>query len=411
MDHRIYLEDYARLLVEFGAGLQPGQTLLLEIDAENYELALHITKAAFEAGAKDVVVVYSDETIDALRAQNGAPLHEEHWKLEALRETLGADAVSIAFLSPRPSLSDVLEPEQAESLITYKNGLRNVVRDAIFRTNINWLYACVPNRDWAQFLFPELPQEEAYEKLWDVLMRICRIGTGGDAAMSWIDFYDENDKKAAWLERLHLSQLHITSELGTDITIGLFDGAQWLGGIAKASRTAATCQCNIPSYEIGTTPHRLSVNGVVYAALPLYLSGQRINKFWFRFEQGRVTDFGAEEGYDVLKAFLSQEENRYLGEVAFVEITSPIHQAGIVFGNTLLDENAACHMALGRGVTDVVPGLAGKTNEEVVAAGVNLSAFHVDFMFGTPGTDADGITQNGTIVPVFRGGMFVQKEA
>ena len=410
MDHRSYLKDYAHLLVEFGAGLQPGQILLLEIDAENYELAQYITEAAFAAEAKDVVVVYSDEAIDAMRARNDVPFCEERWKLEALREALGTNAVSIAFLSPRPSLSNLLATEQAESLITYKNGLRNVVRDAIFHKNINWLYACVPNRDWAQFLFPELPQEAAYEKLWDVLMHICRIGTGEDAASSWIDFYDENYKKAAWLKKLRLSQLHITSELGTDITVGLFDGAQWLGGVAKASRTVSTCQCNIPSYEIGTTPRRLAVNGVVYAALPLYLSGQRIDKFWFRFEQGRVTDFGAEEGYDVLKAFLSREENRYLGEVAFVEITTPIHQVGIVFGNTLLDENAACHMALGRGVTDVVPGLVGKTDEEVMAAGVNLSAFHVDFMFGTPGTNADGITQDGTVVPVFRSGMFVQEE-
>ena len=234
-----------------------------------------------------------------------------------------------------------------------------------------------------------------------------RVTEDSDPLENW-RIHDANlVEHARKLTELNFNQLHFTSELGTDLTVELVDNHVWIGGGDKTPK-GVYFDPNIPTEECFTMPKKTGVNGIVYASKPLSYSGKVIDGFWFRFENGKVVDFGAKQEEETLKSLLDFDEgSRYLGEVALVPYDSPISNSNILFFNTLFDENAACHLALGMPYPENVKGGANMSEEELKAAGANESSQHEDFMFGTKEMNIDGIQQDGTVVPVFRNGNFV----
>jgi len=406
-----YERKYAELLVRLGVAVQKGEYLLLEADAENYELARYITEAAFERGARDVIVFLRDAGVDHIRSMQGS--YEEissvaPWQKEGLSHYLEQGAVSLLLKSPHPSYFAEATPEAGQALQTFANDLRNVIRQYSATKGLRWCIACAPNRDWADFLFPEQKGEAAYEALWKLLMDICRVDETSDPVENWLDFLDVYGKHAGFLNRHHFDRIHFYNGSGTDFVVGFHPRAFWAGGFDRANYTPTTILANIPTNEIDTSPDKYRMDGVVCSSLPLVYAGQKIDGMRLTFRGGRVVEAVAREGQEALDRLLAVDEgSRYLGEVAFVENDLPLARCGKVFYVTLLDENAACHMALGNGFTYCVPGLEGADAQACEEKHLNVSKQHVDFMFGTADLNADGYDQEGNKIPIFRAGKFV----
>lgn len=403
-----YMDRYAKLLLKFGVAFQKGQKLVLEIPAEAKELAESIQKEAAERGARSVSLFYVDDTEDAallLRDQIAFEAKMKDYR-EKLEKALEGDSVSLAFVSPVPSVARILKAEQQQEYSEWKNDLRNVVRKAIRGRRIQWCYACCPNSDWAMQVYPECSREQALEKLWEKTVEFCYLDRE-DPVETWLSCYDSLYRRTKWLNSLALESIHFWNHTGTDITVGLNPRCIWEGGLERESYDGTFYQCNLPSYEICTTTHKTRTNGKVSASRPLYIHGSRVENFTLKFQNGRLVEIQAETGKEILETVLSKDEGcHYLGEIAFVEKDVPIAKSGMVFGNTLLDENAACHMALGCGFPGNIEGIDSKDLIQVEKSGVNLSDVHLDFMFGTDDLCADGYCENGTVVKLFRNGKF-----
>ena len=266
-----------------------------------------------------------------------------------------------------------------------------------------WCVVSASTVGWAKRLFPELTDEEAYLKLWDQILSACRA-KGEDPVADWEEHISILDEKAKFLHENELVKLHITNELGTDLYVGLPKGHIWQSAGSYAKK-AARFVANIPTEEVFTMPHKEQASGIVYNAKPLNYSGVLIDNFWLKFEEGKVVDFGAERGYDVLKNLLDTDEgSRKIGEMALVPFDSPISNTGILFLETLFDENAACHIALGKAYPTCVKGGPEMSDEELSAVGANDSLIHVDFMIGDATTNIVGITADGKEVVIFKDG-------
>lgn len=405
------LDAYAGLLLEFGVALKEGQDLLLEIPVEQRGFARLLAEKAYRMGAREVRVVYRDEELDLIHAMylpEGGDMHISNRQKEETAQILHPNGVSLAFLSPRPKLYGKLPKEKKQVLDTYYNEQRNIVRNVIRKDRIQWCYACLPNREWAEFVYPQLAPEEAYERLWETILDVSMVRSGSNAKQCWLAYYDNLYCWTAKLNSLRLDRLHFSNALGTDITIGLHPQCIWEGGLPKESYTNEYFQCNLPSYEICTTTDRFRADGTVVVSKPLYINGAIIKNFRFEFKEGKVIAFDAEEGKETLAYLLQTDEgSSFLGEVAFVEVDTPIAKANTLFYNSLLDENAACHLALGCGFPSNIRGIDPQNEQAVQDSHVNISSQHIDFMFGTEDMDADGITQEGQKIAVFRHGKFV----
>ncbi len=402
------IEKYAALLVRFGVALKKGQRLVVEIPSGQRLLAEAITASAKRLGA-DTVVFYRDDEEDAACWEKDPRRFQmcQQQEKAKLEKALEGDAVSLAFLSPNPRLDKEWDDTEKKEIAAAKNDLRNVVRRAIRGRKIHWCYACVPNPDWAKWLFPELDKDAAGEKLWDVLADLCLLKEG-DPLQAWLECYADLYRHTERLNGLSLSKIHFTNRLGTDLEVGVNPDCIWEGGIAKESYTPDFFQCNLPSYEVCTTTDRMRTNGIVYASKPLYVNGGVIDGFHLEFQDGKVVSYGAKKGKSLLESILSYDAgSRYLGEVAFVDKDTPIAKSGLVFLNSLLDENAACHLALGEGFPGNIRGIDPSDPVQVEKSGVNRSGQHVDFMFGTEDLCADGYMEEGQKVPLFRDGKFV----
>lgn len=405
------LDAYAGLLLEFGVALKTGQDLLLDIPVEQRDFARLLAEKAYRMGAQEIRVAYRDEEMDLIHAMylpEGGEMHISDRQMQETAQILHPKGVSLAFLSPRPRLYGKLPKEKKRVLDTYYNEQRNIVRNAIRRDRIQWCYACLPNREWAAFIYPQLVPGKAYERLWETLLDISMVRRGSDAKRCWLEYYDGLYRWTEKLNALRLDRLHFSNSMGTDITIGLHPQCMWEGGLPKENYTEDYFQCNLPSYEICTTTDRFRADGIVVASKPLYVNGAVIKNFRFEFKGGKVVAFDAEEGKEMLAYLLKTDEgSSFLGEVAFVEADTPIAKANTLFYNSLLDENAACHLALGCGFPGNIRGIDPKNEQEVRDSHVNISSQHIDFMFGTDDMDADGMTHEGRKVAVFRQGKFV----
>lgn len=409
MDHR--MQEYARLAVRIGANVQEGDILMLNSPVECAEFARMITAEAYEAGAKDVIVKWSDDVIGRLRYQNAQDevfdVFPEWEKLEY--DTLAADRgfARIAIYAEDPEALAGIDPDRIRRASAARNKGLQVFYDKLMRSEFSWCLVSVPVLSWARKVFPEYEDGKAMDALWDAIYETMRIDGSGDAVEKWQAHTRKLRERCEWLNSLHLQSLHYTSGLGTDFTVRLPEHCVWCGGSEKNGR-GIDFIANMPTEEIFTAPHKYGGNGVLAASRPLCLHGNLIQGIRFTLEEGRIVKAEAEEGLEILEQVLDMDEgSRYLGEVALVEYNSPISNQKLLYYNTLFDENAACHIAFGAAYPECVEGGNDMTKEELESAGLNDSDTHEDFMIGTPDLEIRGITVEGREVQIFRNGNFV----
>lgn len=402
------LQAYARLIVRAGANVQQKQGVVIYTQPEACHLARLVAQEAYDAGAGWVEAVYADQTIDALsyRFQSPAtlsrvPAYQRHRQRFLNREL----PCEIYILCEDPEgLSDV--DEEVLSLVRQKRGrILKPLRDA--RENKNqWTIAAAASPAWAKRVFPSLPQEEAVQKLWDAIFACARVDASrGQEA--WLSHGAHLSSRAKKMSAYAFQSVHLQSQsTGTDLTIDLIEGALWMGG-AEETLSGTVFYPNIPTEEVFTTPCRAKAQGVVYATKPLSFMGQLIEDFSLVFENGRVTSCRAVRGQALLEKMLTLDENAsMLGEIALIGKDSPIAQSGVLFYETLFDENASCHLALGAGFSNVLPDFAELSHEQTIARGVNDSVHHTDFMIGAPDMRVTGKTRDGQEVCVFEKSMW-----
>ena len=278
--------------------------------------------------------------------------------------------------------------------------------DAMMASRFQWSIGAHPTKAWAEKVFPDKKGEEAIDALWDAIFSVCRINGDGKGVERWKEHVEATARRSKLLNDYNFKSLHYTNSKGTDLTIELPENHVWAGGSEK-SGGGVEFVANIPTEEIFTAPKWDGVNGRVYASLPLALSGNLVKDFWMDFKDGKIVDFHAEEGEDFLRDSLTMDEgSSYLGEVALVSYDSPINNTGILFFNTLFDENASCHLAYGAAYPTCVKDGDKMTEDEQKAAGLNQSHNHVDFMVGTEDLSIVGVTHDGKEIPVFVNGNF-----
>jgi aminopeptidase len=397
------LDAYARLAVEVGLNLTPGQDVLIVADVEHAELTRAVARAAFEAGARYVDVKYADARLTRIRADlspddglGWAPPYSIK-QLDDLGERRGAVVQITA--APDPAIFAGVDGERLS-----RNNAVEVRRrylDLINEGHVNWVIVAGPTAAWARRLFGE----PDLDRLWEVVASAVRLDEP-DPQRAWRDHIARLKARADALTERGFASVHLRGP-GTDLSLGLPDGGMWESAAARTAWGHPFVP-NMPTEEVFTTPHAARTEGVVRSTKPLVLLGQLVRDIELRFEGGRAVEIRAAEGEEVLRQNMATDANASrLGELAFVDKDSRVGRTGITFYNTLFDENAASHIAYGEGIPETVPGAATMSWEEREAAGINHSAVHVDFMVGSPEVEVDGIEAAGTAVPIMRGGDWV----
>ena len=403
------LKKYAELVVKVGVNLQPDQLLVINSPIECAEFARLIAKAAFEAGAHDVVVSWGDEQLAHIRYAGGKKeifTEFPEWKVRFYQDYAEQGAAFVSIAARNPEIFKDIEPEKLTLAAQAAGAALLEYRARLMNNENTWCVVSVPTAGWAQKVFPGLAEEEAQARLWQEIFRTVRIEPDKDPAEAWKKHIATLQRAAEFLNKKNFKVLHYKSSLGTDLTVELPEGHIWAGGAEKAA-TGVTFAANMPTEEVYSLPLREGVNGVVYASKPLIYHGSRIENFHLTFKEGRVVDFGAEIGEENLKELINMDEgSHYLGEVALVPYDSPISQSGILFYNTLFDENAACHLALGKAYPTCLKGGEKMDSVTLLQHGVNDSLVHEDFMIGTADLSIVGTTQEGEEVEIFRDGNF-----
>ena len=399
------IDKLAQLAVYTGLGLRPGQDLILTAPVEALPLVKRIVVHAYKAGAGLVTPLFSDGELTLARykyANNASFDKAPDWLYNGIGQAFDNNAARMAIVGDDPMLlanqdSDKIGRANKANSIAYKPA-----RERITRFNINWNIIAWPGAAWAKRMFPELSGIEAQSKLADAIFDASRVNTT-DPVEEWKKHNEVLRKKCKWLNELDFASLHFNGP-GTDLIVGLADGHEWMGG-ASIAQNGITCNPNIPSEEVFTTPHALNVNGSVCSTKPLSHQGALIDEIQVRFENGKITNAKASKGEEVLLKILDSDEGaRRLGEVALVPNSSPISQSGLLFYNTLFDENAACHIALGQCYSKCFKGEENLSEKEISKRGGNSSMIHIDWMIGSRHIDIDGINSDGSRVAVFRKG-------
>ena len=399
------IDKLAQLAVYTGLGLRPGQDLILTAPVEALPLVKRIAVHAYKAGAGLVTPLFSDGELTLARykyANNASFDKAPDWLYNGIGKAFDNNAARMAIVGDDPMLlanqdSDKIGRANKANSIAYKPA-----RERITRFNINWNIIAWPGAAWAKRMFPELSGTAAQSKLADAIFDASRVNTP-DPVEEWKKHNEVLRKKCKWLNELDFASLHFNGP-GTDLIVGLADGHEWMGG-ASIAQNGITCNPNIPSEEVFTTPHALNVNGSVCSTKPLSHQGALIDEIQVRFENGKITNAKASKGEEVLLKILDSDEGaRRLGEVALVPNSSPISQSGLLFYNTLFDENAACHIALGQCYSKCFKGEENLSEKEILKRGGNSSMIHIDWMIGSRHIDIDGINSDGSRVAVFRKG-------
>ena len=402
------LDRLAEVAVRVGLRLQPGQDLLLTASVEALPLVRRIAEHAYKAGAGLVTPLLSDSEVTLARYRAGSEASFDRaagWLYEGMGQAFDANTARLAIAGDDPMLLAGQDPAKVSraskaNSIAYKPAMERIVT-----FGINWNIVAYPGAAWARQVFPDLAPETAVRRLADAIFSASRIDTE-DPIAAWAAHNAALGTRTAMLNRHRFSALHYAGP-GTDLTIGLADGHEWHGG-ASTARNGITCNPNIPTEEVFTTPHALRVEGHVASTKPLSYQGTLIEGIAVRFEAGRIAEARATRGLDVLEKVLDTDEGaRRLGEVALVPHSSPISKSGLLFYNTLFDENAASHIALGQCYSKCFLDGATLTPEEVARNGGNQSAIHIDWMIGSDRVDVDGVHLDGVRVPLIRGGEWV----
>ncbi|MEV4607818.1 aminopeptidase [Neorhizobium sp. LMR1-1-1.1] len=401
----IKLEKLGEVAVKVGLGLEKGQDLVITAPIAALPLVRFITKHAYMAGAGIVSAFYSDEETTLARYQHAPDASFDKasgWLYEGMAKAYENGAARLAIAGDNPMLLSGQDPAKVArankaNSIAYKPALEKIAN-----FDINWNIVSYPNPSWARQVFPDLPEDAAVAKLAEAIFAASRVNVA-DPVAAWAEHNANLRKRSTWLNGERFAALHFTGP-GTDLTVGLADGHEWHGG-ASTAKNGITCNPNIPTEEVFTTPHALKVEGHVSSTKPLSHQGTLIDNIRVRFEGGRIVEAKASKGEEVLNKVLDTDKGaRRLGEVALVPHSSPISASGILFYNTLFDENASCHIALGQCYSKCFLNGASSTPDEINAQGGNSSLIHIDWMIGSDKVDIDGIRPDGSKVPVMRKG-------
>ncbi|MBQ8355771.1 MAG: aminopeptidase [Oscillospiraceae bacterium] len=403
--NKTILQEYAKLIARCGVNVQKGQEVLINCGLDQPEFVAMVVEEAYKAGAGKVTVNWNYQPLTRL--------HAEYQEIESLGAVQEWEKVKLQhYVDTVPCRIHLISDDP--------DGLKGVRMDKISKARQlsypilkpysdarngkeQWCGAAVPGVAWAKKLFPELEDAEAVEKLWEAILSASRV-LEGDPIENWAKHNANMESHCHHLNSLNIEKVHIFADNGTDITVGLIPEGQFCGG-GETTKSGIFFNPNIPTEECFTTPMRGQAEGIVYATKPLSYQGQMIDKFWMRFEGGKVVESHAEIGDEVLTTMLDMDEGaRYLGEVAIVPQSSPINLSGLLFFNTLYDENAVCHLAVGMGYMDCLTDYHNRSNEECRALGVNDSMIHTDFMIGCDTMNIDAICANGETVRVFANG-------
>lgn len=403
------LDRYARLLVRKGCAIHQGQELVLSAPVERADFARRVVSVAYAAGAGHVTVIWTDDAITRLTYENVATSFFEvtpSWKVEQLN-TLAEQGAAFLFLEGTdPNILRGVDPAKPATDARARNTQCTSFRNGMdFGRNV-WCIAGVPVAAWACQVFPNLSESEAVYRLWLAILETSRA-SGEDPESAWETHNASFEEAKRFLNSRHFDALHYVASNGTDLMVGLTDAHVWNGGAARTQDGVAFFP-NIPTEEVFTSPDRMRTSGVVHSAMPLIHHGNTIRDFWLRFEGGRVVEFDAQQGREVLRHIIETDENACrLGECALISKNTPIRQSGILFYDTLYDENASCHLALGMGFPECLKGGVSLDKEGLLACGVNQSAAHVDFMIGTDDMHIVGVGADGTETDVFVNGQWV----
>lgn len=397
------LDRLAEVAVKVGLNLQEGQDLLITAPVASLSLVRRIAVHAYAAGANVVTPILTDPEMTLARyrhAKDASFSHAPSWLYDGMARAFDANTARLAISGDDPlMLSDedherVGRANRATSL-AYKPALEKIAN-----FDINWNIVSYPNPDWARRVFPDLPIDEATDRLADAIFKASRIG-GSDPVADWQAHNKELRARAGWLNDHNFSALHFTGP-GTDLHVGLADGHRWQGG-ASVARNGITCNPNIPTEEVFTTPHAYRVDGYVSSTKPLSHNGTLIENIRVSFKDGAIHNAHATRGKSVLQKLIETDDGACrLGEVALVPHSSPISASGLLFLNTLYDENAASHIALGQCYAKCFHG--NPTPDQMKQQGGNSSLIHVDWMIGSGEVNVDGLTSDGTRIPVFQKG-------
>ena len=404
IDHQ-KLDRLAEVAVKTGVNLQPGQDLVLTAPVDALPLVRLIAKHAYQVGAGVVMPFFTDEQIVLARYEhaNDASFDQAPgWFYDALTAAFKGGAARLAIAGDDPMLLVAHDPAKIARVSKANSTASKPAMKAITDFEVNWNIVAYPGAGWAKRVFPDLPQSEAQAKLLDAIYAASRL-EGDDPVANWAAHSGELKSRVEWLNAQNFDALKYKGP-GTDLTLGLADGHIWKGGASKA-QNGVVCHPNIPTEEVFTCPHAYKVDGTVVASKPLAYNGSVIEEIKVRFEAGRIVETSASKGQDVWEKLLATDEGASrLGEVALVPHSSPISQSGILFFNTLFDENASSHIALGQCYGDTLRDGTRMQPEEQLQKGGNQSFIHVDWMIGTGAMDIDGITSSGEHIPVMRQG-------
>lgn len=407
MDSKL-LEKYALLLVKTGINIQKDQTLVINSPIECASFTRIVSRIAYAEGAREVVVSWRDELstkIKFVNAQDEVFLEYPEWQREFYLSNVRKGAAFLSIPASDPELMKDVNPQRLSTANKAASTAIKEYRDRLMSNKNVWCVASIPTISWAKKVFPELSEDEAMEKLWYSIFKTVRIDTENPVA-SWETHKTNLKKSVDFLNSNNFKYLQYKNSLGTNLKIELPENHIWLGG-SDYTPEGIEFIANIPTEEVYTLPKKTGVNGTVVSSKPLNYNGNLIEKFSLTFKNGRVVDFKAENGYDILKSIIETDEGSYyLGEVALVPYDSPISNSNILFYNTLFDENASCHLALGKAYPVCIKNGENLSNEELVELEVNDSFVHEDFMVGTEDLQIIGITADGKEISVFENGNF-----
>jgi len=404
----VKLDRLAEVAIRVGLQLQPGQDLVLTSSIAALPLTRRIVEQAYKAGAGLVTPIFSDDEITLARFRHGRDEGFDRaagWLYEGMAKAYGAGAARLAVRGDDPSLLSGQDPEKVARANKATSIASKPAMEKITNFDTNWTILAYPELAWAKQVFADDTDDVAVAKLASAIFAASRVNTD-DPIGAWKAHNADLRKRTEWLNGHNFHALRFTGP-GTDLTIGLADGHEWMGG-ASTAKNGITCNPNIPTEEVFTTPHARRVSGHVSSTKPLSYQGTLIDDIQVRFEEGRIVEARASKGEGVLKKVLDTDEgSRRLGEVALVPSSSPISASGILFYNTLFDENASCHIALGQCYSKCFVDGAKLSQEEIAARGGNKSFIHIDWMIGSGEVDIDGLDKAGKAVPVMRKGEWV----
>ncbi len=399
------LKNYAKLIAKMGVNVQKGQNVIVRASLDQPDFVRMVVEECYALGARSVTVEWSYLPITKIHQKKRSLKtlsHMEDWEIAKLKHESETLPVIIYLESDDPDGLNGVNQEKMAKAMQARYKIRKPYRDAM-ENKYQWCIAAVPGAAWAKKVFPNETRSRAIEKLWEAILYTSRAEE--EPISAWEAHNADLISRCDYLNSLGIETLEYHSANGTDLRVGMIEDALFMGGSEEAQGSGIIFNPNIPSEEVFISPMKGVGEGIVYSSKPLSYQGQLIENFWMRFEGGRVVEVGAERGEDLLREMISMDDGAaYLGECALVPYDSPICNSGILFYNTLFDENAACHLALGHGFTNVLKDYNKYTKQECHEKGINDSMIHVDFMIGTEDLSITALTRDGRRVPIFENG-------